>query len=142
MRIRKVDPVQYAGVIHGMHRECFPGIVLPQLHGDWWLAQEGDVLKGFAGLWPSVRVEGAGYLCRAGVMPGARGQGLQRRLIRVREKAARRKGWVALFSDTDPRNAHSQANLIACGYRPFRPSELWSGDDWVYWRRVLDDGVA
>lgn len=125
-----------------MHEECFPGYAVPPFHGDWWLAQEGDVLKGFAGLWPSVRVEGAGYLCRAGVLPGARGAGLQRKLIRTREREARRKGWVALFSDTDPRNAHSMSNLIACGYRPFRPSEPWCGDPWVYWRKVLDEGVA
>lgn len=141
-RIVKVDPEQYGPLIHDMHRVCFPDFILPPLHGDWWLAKDGDVLHGFAGLWPSVRVEGAGYLCRAGVLPAARGRGLQRKLIRVRERAAKKKGWTALFSDTDPSNAHSMNNLIACGYRAFRPSEPWSGEQWCYWRKILDDGVA
>lgn len=144
MRIKKVDtahaPVRDA--ILAMHAECFPGLAFQQLHGDWWIAYDIVGPVGFAGMWASLTVPGAGYMCRAGVLPRGRGKGLQRKLIRVREREAKKKGWVALLSDTDPKNPHSMNNLIACGMRAFRPSEPWCGDPWVYWRKVLEEGVA
>ena len=75
-------------------------------------------------------------------MPEGRGNGLQKRLIRVREKEAKRKRWLTLFSDTAPMNAHSMNNLIECGYRAFVPSQPWSGSEWVYLRKIIDEGVA
>jgi GNAT superfamily N-acetyltransferase len=145
VRIKKVD-TSHADVrdaIIAMHAQCFPDLPFQQLHGDWWIAYgPAGVPVGFAGLWPSLTVPGAGYLCRAGVLSAARGQGLQRRLIKVREREAKKKGWVALLSDTDPKNPHSMNNLIACGFRAFRPGDRWCGEEWVYWRKVLDEGVA
>lgn len=126
-----------------MHEKCFPGLEFQQLHGDWWVVY--DALKNpvaFAGLWPSFRIEGSGYLCRAAVMPAGRGNGLQKRLIRVREREAKRKGWVALYSDCDPKNAPSMNNLFSCGFTAFRPAESWCGHEWVYMHKIIDEGVA
>lgn len=144
LRILKVDTAdpKVASDILKMHEACFPDLDFQQLHGDWWIAYRNGAPVAFAGLWPSVRSPGSGYLCRAGVMPEARGEGLQRRLIKVREKEARKKRWVALFSDCRPGNAHSLNNLFACGYRAFVPSDPWSGEEWNYVRKILDSGVA
>ena len=145
-RILKVDPshADVAATIIQMHAQCFPGLEFQQLHGDWWIAYDGETKApaAFAGLWPSVRTPGAGYLCRAGVLPQGRGKGLQRKLIKVREREAKKKRWVVLFSDIAPGNAHSLNNLYACGFRAFVPSEPWSGEDWNYVRKIIEAGVA
>lgn len=145
-RIVKVDPSQadVAATIIQMHEQCFPGLDFQHLHGDWWIAYDTETKApvAFAGLWPSVRISGAGYLCRGGVLPIGRGNGLQRKLIKVREREAKKKRWVLLLSDVAPGNAHSLNNLYACGFRSFVPSDPWSGEEWTYVRKILDAGVA
>lgn len=146
MKIRLVDTSlsRVADDIQRMHTECFPKLPpYNELHGDWWIAYD-PMPVAFAGLQASVRTEGAGYLCRAGVLAHARGRGLQRKLIKVRVREAQAKGWVQLFSDTDPVNAHSMNNLIECGFRAFRPSVMWSscGAEWCYWRKLISKGMA
>lgn len=147
-RVVKVDPVgnkSVARIIERMHRVCFPDMdqIVQTTHGDWWLARNDHGLPvAFAGLWPSARIDGAGYLCRAGVLPIARGQGLQRRLISAREREAKKKRWTVLFTDALVENAHSQNNIVAAGYRMFRPTTPWSGESHIYFRKFLEEGVA
>jgi GNAT superfamily N-acetyltransferase len=148
MKIRMVDTSieSVAAKIRDMDAECFPQLkhLGPiEVHGDWWIVYD-PMPVAYAGLWPSVRTPGGGYLCRAAVLPHARGRGLQKKLIRVREREALKKEWVVLFSDTDPVNAQSMNNLINCGFRAFRPSQPWAShvEDWVYWRKIIRPGVA
>lgn len=147
-RIVKVDTANknVANLIARMHRACFPGLPPVQTsHGDWWIARDENARPvGFAGMWPSARVDGAGYLCRAGVLPIARGQGLQIRLIKVREREAKKKRWTALFSDAVVENAHSQNNLVAAGFRMFRPTVPWATakEQHIYFRKIIEQGVA
>lgn len=145
--MRKVDPAhpETAATLTKLHGACFPDFdPFTQLHGDWWIAYDRETKApvAFAGLWPSVRQQGAGYLVRAGVLPEARGKGLQRRLVKVRVREAKKKGWIALYSDVAPGNAHSLNNLFAEGFRAFIPSQPWSGAEWNYLRRIIDEGVA
>ena len=77
-----------------------------------------------------------GYLKRAGVRLPHRGQGLQRRFVRVREAQARREGFSALVTDTSD-NPSSANNLIACGYRIYRPDEPWGFPHTIYWFKDL-----
>jgi GNAT superfamily N-acetyltransferase len=148
MKIKMVDASlrAVAAKIREMDLLCFPELVHLgpiELHGDWWIAYDPTPVA-YAGLWPSIRTPGAGYLCRAGVLPQARGKGLQRKLIKAREREALKKEWVALFSDTDPVNSRSMNNLIACGFESFRPPQPWAshGEDWCYWRKIIRPGVA
>jgi GNAT superfamily N-acetyltransferase len=148
VRLKKVDPSSpdVAELLSELHSQCFPELPrFSQFHGDWWIASSQDHGPlAFAGLWPSARVEGAGYLCRAGVLPLARGHSLQRRLIRAREREAKRKGWTVLFSDALATNSASINNLFACGFRAFSPAVRWQGDrsEFVYLRKVIDEGVG
>lgn len=145
-RIVKVDTshAEVASSIIKMHGKCFPDLEFQQLHGDWWIAYSRDTKApvAFAGLWPSIRLANVGYLCRSGVLPEGRGKGLQRKLIKVREREAKKKRWIALHSDTAPGNAHSLNNLFACGFRAFVPTDPWCGEEWNYVRKILEDGVA
>lgn len=105
-------------------------------NGFWWVAYEGCEPVAFAGVVQSSQWIDAGYLCRSGVLPAYRGKGLQKRLIRARERKAREMGWNWLITDTR-HNPASSNSLIACGYRLFIPSRPWGHSDAIYWRKEL-----
>jgi GNAT superfamily N-acetyltransferase len=102
----------------------------------WWLAYHGAEAVAFGAMLPSVNSRKSGYLYRAGVLPKHRGHGLQRKLLRVREKAARRMGWTTLYTDTGG-TVHSANNLIAAGYKIFVPRNPWGVSGAIYWKKQL-----
>lgn len=87
--------------------------------------------------------EAQGFQYRAGVLPSHRGKGLQRDLIRLREKHMAKAGIKVAVTYTDPQSAASMRSLIACGYRPYVPTkeQNLSGEGraggFVHWRREL-----
>lgn len=112
----------------------------PQLHQSaWWLATApGGDSAGFCGV--KADTEGRWvYLIRAGVCEAYRGQGLQRRMIRVRLNWARRCTRAgAAITDTIPENTASSNNLIKAGFLLYTPAYPWAGDEGVlYWHRAL-----
>jgi GNAT superfamily N-acetyltransferase len=121
-----------------MQRECLPGdAALSPMLGDWWIAYtDTGVPAAFCSLKASVRWEQTGYLSRSGVLPGHRGQGLQKRLIRVRMVRAKRLGWKWLITDTSD-NPASANSLIACGFRMYEPSIPYGLKTSIYWRKRL-----
>jgi GNAT superfamily N-acetyltransferase len=106
--------------------------------GWWWLGYSlGQQPSG--GLWhPGTlpAVADTAYLSRAGVLPAWRGQGLQRRLIALRERLARRQGFVWMISDTTD-NVPSSNNLIKAGYKLIEPSAPWANSESLYWSKKL-----
>jgi RimJ/RimL family protein N-acetyltransferase len=121
-----------------LDEECFPQDVRVRLDGArWWLVRDGRSVIGFAGLrrcgLPVNR--GLGFLCRVGIAARHRGHGLQKRLIRVRERAARAEGLEELVTYCAPWNLASANSLIACGFRLYRPAERWGGAEALYWRK-------
>ena len=104
--------------------------------GSWWIATENGVDIGFAGLVRTVSWTDCGYLCRAGVIPDARGQGLQKKLINVRVRQAKALGWKWLVTDTTD-NPASANSLIATGFKLFQPTKPWGFKNTLYWRRKL-----
>jgi len=104
--------------------------------GSWWIATENGVDIGFAGLVRTVSWADCGYLCRAGVVPVARGQGLQKQFIRVRLRQAKALGWRWVVTDTTD-NPASANSLIATGFKLFQPTKPWGFKNTLYWRRKL-----
>ena len=104
--------------------------------GSWWIATENGVDIGFAGLVRTVSWTDCGYLCRAGVVPTARGQGLQKQFIRVRLRQAKALGWKWVITDTTD-NPASANSLIATGFKLFQPTKPWGFKNTLYWRRKL-----
>jgi GNAT superfamily N-acetyltransferase len=121
-----------------IHEECFGDeIDCPSLkEGYWWVVWDDDTPVGFCCLRRAAATPGAGYLARSGVMPRARGYGLQKRLIAVREEKARALGLIRMVSDTTE-NVHSSNNLMACGYRLFDPMTRWAFEHSLYWQKRL-----
>lgn len=142
-RIREVDPTDedVAETIKELHTETF-GDTAPQVdpeRGFWWLAfatDGGRELAGFCGLTPTFADPTLGYLKRAGVLRRHRGQGLQKRFVRVREAKARRIGMRGIITDTSS-NPSSANNLIACGYRIYDPEHPWGFSHSIYWSKDL-----
>jgi len=147
--LRQLEPAGEPRTLSAMkrlHRLAFPdydmiNFTLPDTY--WWAVEHQGQCVGFAALWPSVRTPLTGYLARAAVHPIYRGRGLQRRLIRVRERKARALGWLAMISDCHPDNLHSANNFIACGYRMYEPSVRWAEyESPLYWRKYLERNAA
>lgn len=109
--------------------------------GNWWIAYEGELPVGFGGVVQSASWGDCGYLCRSGVIRSHRGQGIQKRLLRVREGKARRLGWNWLITDTAPWNFASSNSLIATGFRLYQPAKPWGVDGALYWRKKIGKAV-
>ena len=146
-RIQEVDGSEdhYSYELRVLHDLTFfdPGIVPNFEHVYWWLvwdANEPKALKpspiAFAGFVHAASTPGAGYLKRAGVLKAFRGQGLQGRLITVRERKARVLGLTTMLTDTTENPASSNA-LIKAGYRIMEPSYRWAFEHSIYWKKDL-----
>jgi GNAT superfamily N-acetyltransferase len=77
------------------------------------------------------------FLERAGVLPIAAGLGLQRRMIRLRERWAAGQGAECVVTYTEARNYQSLVNLLRCGYRFYEPAAPWGIDGGHYFRKDL-----
>lgn len=122
-------------LITRLDRELLPGD-LPMAESTlddslWWVATAPDgSAVGYCGLY--VGLTDAAWLVRAGVLPVARGKGLQRRMIAVRLRAARRLGYRRVCTYTHYQNLRSLRSLVRCGFVPYRAE-----DEVVYVARDL-----
>jgi GNAT superfamily N-acetyltransferase len=126
-----------ADVLIELQRRILPSDeVLDPCVGFWWVVRDGGEPVAFAALrdvpsWPQT-----GYMARCGVLPKYRGRGLQRHLLTVREKMARRLGLLRVISTTY-NNPTSANNLIARGYRTYEPAQRWGAKETIYWVKAL-----
>ena len=123
-----------------LDQDCFPSDHRPALENSlWWVVWCGKEPVGYAGLrvCEGAQNAGLGFLSRAGVVAKHRGKGLQKRLIRAREAAARSFGLNELVTYVAHWNSASINSLVACGYRFYRPATKWGGASSVYLRKVL-----
>jgi len=110
--------------------------------GHWWIAYAADGKPvAFAGLVRSIKWTDTGYLCRAGVLDGYTGHGLQKRLIQARVKQARKLGWNWCITDTT-NNPASANSLINAGFKIYTPANKWSFRNAIYWKyKVQPDAI-
>lgn len=137
IRIKRADQVRHWHDIARLQAETLPtDRPCSTESGHWWLAHEGDLAVGFAGIVQSVRWADAMYLCRAGVAESHRGRGIQKRLIAVRERYARAEGkrWIVTDTTSNPQSGNS---LIGRGFRLFNPTTPWGPKSALYWRKKL-----
>ncbi len=139
VRIRGVCGAADHELLLDLQRVCLPADEpYDTARGWWWVALTADdVPVAFAGLTETWADRRMGYLCRAGVIPAARGAGLQKRLIRARLQCARRIGMREVVTDTAAGNHASANSLIGCGFKLYEPTTRWAADGALYWRRPL-----
>ena len=110
--------------------------MIPESH--WWIVEDEDRRPGgFAGLFEYDDRKRTGFLCLAGIIPRLRGQGLQRRLIRVRERRAKILKLSRLISYTASDNVTSANNLLACGFRLYTPRWEWGIKGGFYLQKLF-----
>tara|TARA_R100001510_G_C7637284_1_gene195241 strand:+ start:580 stop:1017 length:438 start_codon:yes stop_codon:yes gene_type:complete len=102
----------------------------------WWIGTEGYKPVCFANLKQSFQWLDTVYLARSGVLPKWRGQGLQKKMITIREKFAKKLGYNWVITDTTD-NLPSSNSLISKGYKMFYPSNPWGNSNSLYWRKKL-----
>ena len=125
-------------LLHGLQKKCLP-VDKPYFpkDGNWWVGYDGDMPVAFCLVAPSLRWADAIYLARAGVVPSHQGLGLQLRMIRIRERWAKRQGrfkWSITDTSDNPASANS---LINAGYKLFEPTSPWGLSTSLYWRKRL-----
>ena len=137
LRIRQTDDLE---LVSELDRACF-GSTATALKGDefdhsiWWIAELDGKPVAYAGLHPEP-VGGKpmlclpevdpgpptydkAFLCRAGVLKEARGQGIQRKLISVRVACAKRLGIPRVYTYVSTANVASMKQLVRCGFEPY-----------------------
>lgn len=120
-----------------MHYLIFPDDEWEGKNNEHWVAWDNtESPVGFCSLRP-IRHESAVFLSRAGVLPCARGNRLQRRFIAVREAWARRNDFGVALTYCLYENHSSLANLIKSGYRLYEPEYQWVGRDVHYFIKEL-----
>lgn len=138
MRIRfiQVDPDEddIREVLVEMQKECLPAdsLYFPPT-GTWWIGYYGLIPVAFCCVSPSQQRPDGCYLGRSGVIPAYRGNGLQRRMIRLRVRWAKRNGYRVVVTDTTD-NIPSANNLMACGFKLYMPRIVYGNPRALYWK--------
>lgn len=136
--IRRATPDDIEA-IEAADRVCFP-LDKPYMFG-WeknlsWVATDnkGEIV-GYLSAHPLKR--GVLFFSRVGVMPCARGYGLQRKLMGAMERHARADGWREIVTYTVGINGWSTRNILAAGYRTYEPRKSYVGFEVVHMRKRL-----
>lgn len=134
MTLRIYQSADYT-TVKALDASLFPGVDRVSATDVSWLVHDPAFKAvGFATgkLWPP---DNYFYFTRCGVLTEARGKGLQRRFIRARLRYAKAQGCLGAYTYTLPFNVSSANNLIACGFRLWRPANKWAGAEALYWTR-------
>jgi GNAT superfamily N-acetyltransferase len=139
--IRKVNSKkpEIQSLLLYLQKKCLPmDTPYDTQRGHWWIAytEEGKPI-GFAGIVRSISWYNCGYLCRAGVVYGYTGKGLQKRLINVRLRQAKKLNWEWAITDTT-NNPASSNSLINQGFKLYEPTKPWAFKHSLYWRKRLN----
>ena len=74
------------------------------------------------------------FMARSGVLEGFRGNGLQKRMIKARERF---HGDGMYITYSLPANPASTNSLISCGYKVYWPEEPYAGENMIYFMREI-----
>lgn len=112
---------------------------------NWFLGWDKNNAVAFCGWKPHLLdLELVGFHYRAGVLSSHRGQGLQKKLIEIRESEMIRSNIKTAVSYTEVYSAASMTSLINMGYRPYEATEKTALCDlskfrrMVHWKKTLN----
>ena len=117
---------------------------LPGVEDDFgtamWLLWNAGTPVGFCGVRQSETWSDWAFLSRSGILPAARGRGLQRRMVAVREAWARSQGLEGITTYVSNDNVPSLMNLLKCGFFIYDPEFKSATKPEAEWRRGSRDG--
>lgn len=124
-------------VLKGLQKICLPADRAYVSEKAWyWLGFWEQTPVAFCIMAPSIRWTNCVYMARSGVVPEFQGYGLQKKMITLRERWARKQGYEWAITDTTE-NPQSANSLISRGYRLYDPSNPWGLSRAIYWRKKL-----
>jgi GNAT superfamily N-acetyltransferase len=136
--IRQVDGDECADDLRELQEPFVPVMpVVDTSDGWWWIAYHKRLPAAYLGVIVSTYYPDTLYFKRVGVLPEHRGNSLQRRLMRVMELFARRRGFIALVSDTTENPCSANNFISAGGWKLFEPEYPWAFSNTLYWRKDL-----
>ena len=137
--IKEVSPRYYAGELIRLQYTTLPydDPLIPTEKGRWWGVFDTGTLVGYGSMMDARYWREASYLSRAGVLKSHRGQGIHRRLIKIRIRVSQKLKKECIISDCTPDNIHSANSLILCGFTLYRPNTPWALPNSLYWRKKL-----
>lgn len=133
--IARLDDVEEARTLHEL---AFPADTWVGDDHTFWVAKEEGRVMGFCS---AIHWEGGNlvFLSRAAVVKSARGRGLHKRMIQARcQWAWKSKGAVLVITYTTLQNYASMTNLLATGFKFYKPANPWVGNRVHYFRLGLD----
>ena len=113
---------KYLNILNELDDKIFPDDDRAKKQGSyWWIAfNKNKEPIGFGGL--RIFFGKIATFTRAGVLKEYRGKGIHKRLIRVREKMARKLGIQKIVTYVAKFNLDSANNLIKDGFQLYKPS--------------------
>lgn len=139
--IQEVDAKKYADEIKRFNG-LFPKEFLPLKprhldSGFWWLVHQEMKVIAFAGMVPFLPFPRVGYLKRAAVADGYRGQGIQAKLMELRLVRARAStDWTHVVSECHVENTASANNFIKSGFMLVQAERPWAKET-MFWSKAL-----
>jgi GNAT superfamily N-acetyltransferase len=101
---------------------------------DWWvMTNNRNQIIAYCG---SIYRDGICIFNRAWVHKRYRGEGIQKRLINIRLRAAKRTCYIAI-TYTIKQNYPSINNLIKCGFKIYGPAYEYGGPTMLYWQKLI-----
>lgn len=138
--LKEVDGVAAGEVLEYLNKQNPEFPELKRIHldrGYWWLVRTWNkAIVGFAGMVQMIPFENVGYMKRAYISPAHRGNGLQLKLIKLREAKAREIGWTTLVSECGVKNLASQTNFLKSGFIECEPEQPWAADSVYFVKRL------
>lgn len=123
-------------LVQEMDRKCFPDDKWDNTTNmKWWLLKKDGIPVGYCSC--RMIMPDTCYFTRAGILPSARGKGLQKKLINVRVNWARKQGAKYVITYTSMDNFASLVNLIKSGFKMFNPQWAWAGKEFFYFKKDL-----
>lgn len=137
MRIRRTNDYQ---TVINLHWKIFPTDSINDMfseEGSWfWLIWDDKKPVGFASI---TQVDDEiMFFSRSGILPSHRGQGLQKRLIRVRENFCRKYDYKTIITYTLLNNPASANNLFSMGFKLYVPEYQYIDGNVNYFIKELD----
>lgn len=133
MTVRRVSVARKRDLLIALHTLTFPEDAQPSWREDGlaWVVYQGKDPVAF--LYAEPIVDPMWYFSRVGVMPAARGQGLQGRLMALMEKTLKGK----LLISTTYENPASANRFVAAAWKTYIPTERWGAAGTIYWYKDL-----
>lgn len=137
MKHLKVPVERNRKLLTALHTLTFPSDTVPawkQVGMAWITKDDANEPVGF--LYAEPMADGSLYFSRVGVMPAARGHGIQRALMSRMYARAKREGYKTLISTTY-QNPPSANNFVREQWMTYLPAAPWGAADTIYWFKEL-----